>query len=144
MDTLQIIGAAVASAVAGFFAYLRTKKGKAAAWNWIKRLVNVDPSADDLRSSVENMTLVVDAQGQSIGWLTEQQTFLVEQLNANKEELAIAREQLKELEALHKENTHLKKRVKELEAQVAKLEAELERRKKYTPKAKRGEEDVQK
>jgi peptidoglycan hydrolase CwlO-like protein len=144
MEPLEIIGAAVASVAAGFFAYLRTRKGKAAAWNWAKRLFNVDPSADDLRNSVDNMTLVVDAQGQSISYLTEQQEFLMAQLTTYREQLAVAQEQLKELESLHKENTSLKKRVKELEAQVAKLEAELERRKKYTPKAKRGDEDVQK
>jgi len=84
------------------------------------------------------MSLVVDAQGQSINWLTEQQEILINQLATYKEELSIAREKLKELESLHKENTALKKRVKDLEALVAKLEAELERRKKFTPKAKRG------
>jgi chromosome segregation ATPase len=137
MEPIQGIAAAALSALAGLFAYLRTRKGKTAAWNWAKRLVNVDPSADDLRSSVDNMSLVVDAQGQSITWLTEQQETLLNQLTVYKEELAIAKEQLKELEGLHKENVNLKKRIKELEGQVAKLEAELDRRKKYTPKAKR-------
>jgi len=137
MEPIQGIAAAALSALAGLFAYLRTRKGKTAAWNWAKRLVNVDPSADDLRSSVDNMSLVVDAQGQSITWLTEQQETLINQLTAYKEELAIAKEQLKELEGLHKENVNLKKRIKELEGQVAKLEADLDRRRKYTPKAKR-------
>lgn len=144
MEPIEILGTAIASAVAGFFAYLRTKKGKKAAWNYFKRLANVDPSADDLRSSVENMTMVVDAQGQSISYLTEQQEFLVAQLTSYREELTEARERLKEMEAMHKENASLKKRIKELETQVAKLEAELERRKKYTPKSKRGDVDVQK
>ena len=137
MEPIQGIAAAALSALAGLFAYLRTRKGKAAAWNWAKRLVNVDPSTDDLRSSVDNMSLVVDAQGQSISWLTEQQETLLNQLSAYKEELASAQEQLKELEGLHRENVNLKKRIKELEGQVAKLEAELDRRKKYTPKNKR-------
>lgn len=144
MEPLTAIGAAIATAITGFFAYLRTKKGKQATWNWVKRLFNVDPSADDLRQSVDNMSLVVDAQGQSITWLTEQQETLITQLAAYKEELANAREKLKELESLHKENTQLKKRVKELEGQVARLESELERRKKYTPKTKRGAEDDKK
>jgi chromosome segregation ATPase len=142
MNTWEAVAAAAGTAVAGFFAYLRTRKGKTAAWNYFKRLVNVDPSADDLRSSVDNMTLVVDAQGQSIAYLTEQQEFLVTQLTAYREELAEAREKLKELGALNKENVSLKKRINELENQVAKLEAELERRKKYTPKAKRSGTDV--
>jgi len=139
MEPLTGLGAAVATIVAGFLAYLRTKKGRNATWNYFKRLANVDPSADDLRASVENMTLVVDAQGQSITWLTEQQETLITQLAAYKEELSNAREQLKDLESLHKENISLKKRIKELENQVKKLEEELERRKKYTPKTKRGE-----
>jgi predicted nucleic acid-binding Zn-ribbon protein len=143
MEPLEIVGAAIASGVAGFFAYLRTRKGKTAAWNWAKRLFNVDPSADDLRSSVDNMTLVVDAQGQSISYLTEQQEFLLLQLTTYREELAAAQEQLKELESLHKENTNLKRRIVELESQVAKLEAELERRRKFTPKAKRVDVDDQ-
>lgn len=141
MDHIQGLAAGALSVLAGLFAYLRTRKGKTAAWNWVKRLVNVDPSADDLRSSVDNMSLVVDAQGQSISWLTEQQEVLINQLTAYKEELSLAREQLKELEGLHKENLHLKKRVKELEDQVAKLEVELERRRKYTPKSKRSENE---
>ena len=139
MEPITGIGAAIATVVAGFFAYLRTRKGRTNAWNYFKRLVNVDPSADDLRSSVDNMTLVVDAQGQSITWLTEQQETLITQLAAYKEELALAREKLLDLESLHKENTSLKKRIKELEMQVAKLEEDLARRKKYTPKAKRGD-----
>jgi peptidoglycan hydrolase CwlO-like protein len=139
MEPITGIGAAIATVVAGFFAYLRTRKGRTGAWNYFKRLANVDPSADDLRSSVENMTLVVDAQGQSITWLTEQQDTLITQLAAYKEELALAREKLLDLESLHKDNTSLKKRIKELEMQVAKLEEDLARRKKYTPKAKRGE-----
>jgi hypothetical protein len=141
MDHIQGLAAGALSVLAGLFAYLRTRKGKTVAWNWVKRLVNVDPSADDLRSSVDNMSLVVDAQGQSISWLTEQQEVLINQLTAYKEELTLAREQLKELEGLHKENLHLKKRVKELEEQVAKLEIELERRRKYTPKSKRSENE---
>jgi predicted RNase H-like nuclease (RuvC/YqgF family) len=142
MEPITGLGAAIATVVAGFFAYLRTKRGRKATWNWLKRLFNLDPSADDLRASVENMSLVVDSQGQSINWLTEQQETLITQLAAYKEELANAREQLKELESLHKENTNLKKRIKELENQVKKLEDELERRKKYTPKAKRGADNA--
>jgi len=140
MDPITGLATAALTALAGFFAYLRTKRGRQAAWNYFKRLANVDPSSDDLRNSVDNMSLVVDAQGQSINWLTEQQEILIAQLTAYKEELSEAREKLKELEGLHRENGNLKKRIKELEAQVARLEADLERRKKYTPKAKRSSE----
>jgi peptidoglycan hydrolase CwlO-like protein len=142
MDPITGLVTAALTAIAGFFAWLRTKNGRKAAWNYFKRLANIDPSADDLRASVDNMTLVVDAQGQSISYLTEQQEFLVAQLISHREELAESREKLKELEGLHKENGQLKKRIKELETQVAKLEAELERRKKYTPKTKRGDTDA--
>jgi len=139
MDNWQQIVAGLSTALAGYLTYLRSKKGRGAAWSWFKRLVNADPSSDDLRSSVDNMSLVVDAQGQSISWLTEQQEFLVGQLEQYKSDLASAKEQLKEMESLHKDNVKLRKRVGELEAQVAKLETELERRKKYTPKAKRSD-----
>lgn len=142
MDPVTGLSAAVITALTALAAYLRSKKGRAKAWNYFKRLVNVDPSADDLRASVDNMTLVVDAQGQSIAYLTEQQEFLVSQLEVYRTELISAREQLKELEGLHKENVNLRNRISELEEQVAKLEAELERRKKFTPKSKRVD-DVQ-
>ena len=133
MDILTAIIGALGTAFAGFFAYLRTKRGRTQTLNYFKRIFNVDPTSDDLRAGLDNISAVVDAQGSSI-------TYLTEQLDIYKVQLEEAREQLKEMEAIHKENKTLKNRVSELEAQVAKLEAELARRKKYTPKDKRVEE----
>lgn len=132
MDTLITVAGSVAGAAAAFFAYLRTRKGRIAATSYLKRLFNVDPTADDLRAALDNLSTVVDAQGASIEWLTNQLDQYRELLNA-------AQEQLKDMEAIHKENSNLRTRVAELEAQVAALEAELARRKKYTPKEKRNE-----
>jgi multidrug resistance efflux pump len=133
-----IITAAV-GALGGFVAYLRSKRGKAQASTILRRLFNIDPSADDLRVAMENMSAVVDAQGQSITWLTEQQASLIEQLAAAKVDLEEAREKLKEMEDIHRQNMSLRIRVAELEEQVKALEAELARRKKYTRKDLRGE-----
>jgi multidrug resistance efflux pump len=133
-----IITAAV-GALGGFVAYLRSKRGKAQASTILRRLFNIDPSADDLRVAMENMSAVVDAQGQSITWLTEQQASLIEQLAAAKVDLEEAREKLKEMEDIHRQNMSLRIRVAELEEQVKALETELARRKKYTRKDLRGE-----
>lgn len=136
---LEAVVGLLVAAPAAFFAYLKTKKGRTQALSWIKRLFNVDVTADDLRASIENMSLALDAQGQSISYLTEQTNFLVEQLNQAKADLVSARKQLKELDALHKENRSLRKKVSDLETQVAALETELARRKKYTPKERRSD-----
>jgi predicted RNase H-like nuclease (RuvC/YqgF family) len=130
MDPLTGVLTAVATATAGFFAYLRTSKGKRAAWNYFKRLANIDPSSEDLRNSLDNLSVVVDTQGVSIEWLTGQ-------LTSYREQLAEAQDKLKEMENIHQENKGLRVRIADLEAQVAALEAELARRKKYTPKDKR-------
>ena len=132
MDPVTGALTAVATAAAGFFAYLKTRKGKAAAFSYAKRLFNVDPSSDDLRAALENLSTVVDTQGSSIEWLTTQ-------LDSYREKLETANEKLKDMENIHKENTALRNRITELEAQVAALEAELARRKKYTPKEKRND-----
>lgn len=133
MDILTAIISALGTAVAGIFAYLRTKKGKAKTLSYFRRLFNIDVTSDDLRAGLDNISAVVDAQGSSISYLTEQ-------LEIYKTQLEEAREQLKEMDAIHKENKTLKNRVAELESQVAKLETELARRKKYTPKDKRVDE----
>jgi predicted RNase H-like nuclease (RuvC/YqgF family) len=111
---------------------MRTKRGRTQTLNYFKRIFNVDPTSDDLRAGLDNISAVVDPQGSSI-------TYLTEQLDIYKVQLEEAREQLKAMDAIHKENKTLKSRVAELESQVAKLEAELARRKKYTPKDKRSE-----
>ena len=136
MRMFDAITAALVGAPVALAAYFRSKRGRAITLAWAKRLFNVDVTSDDLRSAVENMSTVVDAQGQSINWLTEQQAFLIEQLDIAKTELAEARSQLKELDELHRENRSLRKKVQVLEDQVTALETELARRKKYTPKAK--------
>jgi predicted RNase H-like nuclease (RuvC/YqgF family) len=130
MDPLTGLLTAIATATAGFFAYLRTKKGKTAVFTYFKRIINVDPSSDDLRAALDNLSLVVDTQGVSIEWLTGQ-------LTSYREQLAEAQEKLKDMENIHQENKGLRVRIADLEAQVAALEAELARRKKFTPKDKR-------
>jgi len=134
MDIQSIILTAVGGSITGFFAYLKTKKGKAKTINYLRRLFNLDLTADDLRNSIDNMSMAVDAQGNSINWLTQTQEFLLQQIEAYKLELETTREKLKDMESLHMENSQLRTRVAELEAQVKALEIELARRKKYTPK----------
>ena len=130
MDPVTGLLTAMATAIAGFFAYLKTRKGKMAAYSYVKRLFNVDPSSDDLRAALENLSIVVDTQGTSIEWLTTQ-------LDVYREQLDVANEKLKDMENIHRENTALRSRISDLEAQVAALENELARRKKFTPKDKR-------
>jgi predicted RNase H-like nuclease (RuvC/YqgF family) len=133
MDTIHFIIGAIGTSLAGLVAYLRSKKGRAKAISYLRRLFNIDLTTEDLRLGLDNISAVVDAQGNSIAYLTQQ-------LDSYREQLTDAREQLKEMENLHKENSQLKKRVVELESQVARLETELERRKKYTPKKYKEEE----
>lgn len=101
----------------------------------IRRVMNIEPGADDLRAAMDNMSQVVLSQGQSIDWLTNQLVQYRTELDANQEKL-------KEMEEMHKENIALKRRVTELEDIVKYLEAELARRKKYTPKAYLKKEDI--
>ena len=96
----------------------------------LKKIFGIDPSAEDLRIGLENLSNVVNTQGQTIDWMNAQ-------LELYRNELTEAREKLKEMETIHSENTQLKMRVAELENQVKALEEELARRKKYTPKDKR-------
>jgi len=103
----------------------------------IRRILNIEPGADDLRAAMDNMSQVVLSQGQSIDWLTNQLVQYRTELDDN-------HEKLKEMETMHKENLALKRRVTELEDIVKYLEKELERRKKYTPKAYLKKEDIDK
>ena len=130
MDPLTGLVSAIATALAGLFAYLRSRKGRDATLSYAKRLFNVDPSSDDLRAALDNLSTIVDTQGASITWLTEQ-------LDSYRTQLEEAHEKLKDMEAIHRENTTLRARITELESQVAAMEAELARRKKFTPKEKR-------
>jgi chromosome segregation ATPase len=133
------IVAAVVAAIGALTAYLRTRKGRVQFATLLRRVFNIDPTAEDLRAAVENMSAVVDAQGRSIAWLTDQHADLLEQLEIAKKELAEARSEHSALQELRQENEALRARVNELETQVHALETELARRKKYTPKAHRGE-----
>jgi hypothetical protein len=102
----------------------------------IRRILNIEPGADDLRAAMDNMSQVVLSQGQSIDWLTNQLVQYRTELDDN-------HEKLKDMETMHKENLALKRRVTELEDIVRYLEKELERRKKYTPKAYLKKEDIE-
>jgi septal ring factor EnvC (AmiA/AmiB activator) len=141
MDIQSIILAAIGGTTTGLFAYLKSKKGKQKTIAYIRRLFNLDLTAEDLRNSIDNMSMAVDAQGNSINWLTQTQEFLLQQIEAYKLELETTREKLKDMESLHMENSQLRSRVAELEAQVKALEVELARRKKYTPKKYTEESD---
>lgn len=134
MDITTAIVTAVGTVLTGFLAFLKTNKGRNQAISYLKRIFNLDLTAEDLRSSLENMSTVVSSQGQSIDWLTQELTNYREQLDD-------AREKLKQMEDLHQENNTLRGRVTELESQVKSLEDEIARRKKFTPKAKRTDEE---
>ena len=91
-----------------------------------------------LKESLDSLSSVVHAQGESIAWLRNE-------LEAAREELAEARVELEEAKKAHAviadtaaaENKKLRARIQELEEQVRHLESELARRRKYTPKALR-------
>jgi len=82
-----------------------------------------------LRASIEALSVVVTAQGQSIEWLRGE-------LEQAKTDLELARAELAEAKEAHaqvaskalSENAALRKRIAELEEQVKQLEAELARR----------------
>jgi chromosome segregation ATPase len=131
--------AIVVAAIGALTAYLRTRRGRVQFATLLRRVFNIDPTADDLRAAVENMSAVVEAQGRSIAWLTEQHDELLSQLEVAKQELAEARAEHSALQELRQENAALKIRINDLENQVHALEDELARRKKYTRKAYRGE-----
>jgi chromosome segregation ATPase len=133
------IVATIVAAIGALTAYLRTGKGRGQLATLLRRVFNIDPTSDDLRAAVENMSAVVDAQGRSIAWLTEQHDELLAQLEQAKKDLAEARAEHSALQELRQENAALKIRINDLENQVHALEDELARRKKYTRKAYRGE-----
>jgi predicted RNase H-like nuclease (RuvC/YqgF family) len=123
------IGAAITAIAGAVYAFIKKNKSKV---SYIKRLLNADLTAEDLRNGLDNLSQVVDTQGMTIDWMTSQ-------LQNYREELTEARDKLKDMENIHQENVQLKNRVAELENQVKALEEELARRKKYTPKDKRSE-----
>ena len=90
-------------------------------------LLTESPQA--LRASIEALSAVVTAQGQSIEWLRGE-------LEQAKTDLELARAELAEAKEAHaqvaskalSENAALRKRIQELEGQVKSLEEELARR----------------
>jgi uncharacterized protein (DUF3084 family) len=94
-----------------------------------------------LKESLESLSSVVHAQGESIAWLRDELEAARVELAEAKAELAEAKQAHAVIADLaHEENSKLRQRVAELEEQVRHLEAELARRRKYTPKAYRTQE----
>lgn len=80
-----------------------------------------------LKEAIDNLSSVVEAQGESIEWLRSE-------LSIKNAELEKLRSQLVATQGLVEENAILRKRVGELETEVKALKDELDRRRKYTPK----------
>lgn len=91
----------------------------------IQGFLNETPHS--LKEAIDNLSSVVEAQGESIEWLRSE-------LSIKNEELEKLRSQLAATQGLVEENATLRRRVSELETEVHALKAELDRRKKYTPK----------
>jgi chromosome segregation ATPase len=115
--TLTAVGAVIVAA-------LRSRKARRV----ISEVLSDTTVADELRSGLDHLAAVVDQQGQSIVWLTDE-------LSRTRVELASTRGELDLARKAAVENTHLRARVAELEsltdelrAQVAHLETELARR----------------
>lgn len=98
----------------------------------ISALVSETPHS--LKEAIDNLSSVVEAQGESIEWLRSE-------LSLKNEELNKLRAQLAGTQVLVEENAILRKKVAELELEVHALREELDRRRKYTPKKYRKEED---
>lgn len=103
----------ILAAVAAVWRYLRSASGK--------RLLSqvhfgsVRQSCEEVRAALETLSLVVQAQGESLEWLRQQ-------LELSRKELA------NEKSRLEADNSKLRKRVAELEAQVKVLESLLAKR----------------
>ena len=133
LNVEQVVAAFAAVGTGGFGAFKLVQRFSLGGH--IRRIFNIEPGMEVLKEAMDNMNQVVMSQGQSIDWLTNQ-------LTQYREELTEAREKLKEMEELHTTNITLKLRISELESQVKALEEELARRKKFTPKAKRIDEET--
>jgi cell division protein FtsB len=114
-----LTGTGTAGVFAAVWAFFRSETGR--------RLVNrlrktITSEAVALREAIENLSRVVEAQGESIEWLRGE-------LDRTRAELEEARSALIEREGkLERENDKLRKRVAELEAQVKALEEALAKR----------------
>ena len=125
LTSQQVIGTVVAIASGGFGGFKLIQR--LSLGGHVRRIMGIEPSAEELRLAMDNMNQIVMSQGQSIDWLTNQ-------LTTYRQELDEAHEKLKEMEVMHIENTALRIRVSELEGQVKALEEEIARRKKFTRK----------
>ena len=117
LTSQQVIGTVVAIASGGFGGFKLIQR--LSLGGHVRRIMGIEPSAEELRLAMDNMNQIVMSQGQSIDWLTNQ-------LTTYRQELDEAHEKL--------ENTALRIRVSELEGQVKALEEEIARRKKFTRK----------
>lgn len=125
----EVIAAVVViiTTAGGIFGAVKFKNFRAA----IVSLFSETPHS--LKTAIDNLSSVVEAQGESIEWLRTE-------LDRKNEELERMRKQLLATSSLAEENISLRKRVSELEEEVGALKEQLERRKKYTPKKYRMED----
>lgn len=106
-------GGALAAAVAAAWRFLRSESGRKLLAGL--KLSTVRQSCEEVRAALETLSLVVQAQGESLEWLRQQ-------LEQARKELA------DEKSRLEADNAKLRKRVAELEAQVKTLESLLAKR----------------
>lgn len=104
---------AVAAVAAAVWRFLRSESGQRFLSSL--KLSTVKQSCEEVRAALETLSLVVQAQGESLEWLRQQ--------------LEQARKELEnEKSRLEADNAKLRKRVAELEAQVKVLESLLAKR----------------
>ena len=138
VDINEVIAAAAAigAAVLAALGVVKFKSVRAAVVAFLSE------TPHSLKESLESLSSVVHAQGESIAWLREELEAARAELAEAKAELAEAKQAHTVIADLaHQENSKLRERVAELEEQVRQLEAELARRRKYTPKAYRTQEE---
>lgn len=106
-------GGAAAAVLAAIWRFLRSEGGRKLLSSL--KLSTVRQSCEEVRAALETLSLVVQAQGESLEWLRQQ--------------LEQARRELEnEKSRLEADNAKLRKRVAELEAQVKVLESLLAKR----------------
>ena len=106
-------GGAAAAVLAAAWRFLRSEAGQRLLASI--KLSTVKQSCEEVRAALETLSLVVQAQGESLEWLRQQ--------------LELARKELDdEKSRLEADNAKLRKRVAELENQVKVLESLLAKR----------------
>ena len=114
--TELVTGAGTAAVVAAVWVFLRSEAGKVVVSKLRRAAIEERAS---LRAALDNLSQVVESQGESIEWLRSE-------LSNTRRELIEARTALTTKEnRLAKDNEKLRDRVAELEAQVKALEAAL-------------------